>query len=63
MVSLLLDVYKCRDVATMDVLGAYLLTDMDDYVLVKLSGEVKNIMCEVNNRYIPFVVMKHEKAI
>jgi len=32
-------------------------------VLVKLSGEVVNILCDVNNRYIPFIVMENYKKV
>ena len=40
-----------------------MMVDMEDYVLVKLSGEVVNIMCDVNNIYIPFVVMEYDKKV
>ena len=63
MLSLLVDAHKGRDVATTDVVGTYILADMNDYVLVKLNGEVENIRCDVNNRYIPFVVMKNDKKV
>ena len=39
MLSLMIDVKERWDVATADVVGAYLLADMDEYVLLKLSGE------------------------
>ena len=58
MISLLIDTHEGRDVAAADVVGSYLLEDMEDYVLVKLIGDVVNIMCEINNRFIPFVVME-----
>lgn len=32
-------------------------------MLVKLSGEVVNILCDVNNRYIPFIVMENYKKV
>ena len=60
--SLLVDAHKGRDVATADVVGTYLLADMED-LLVKISGEVVNIMCDSNNRYIPFVVIEHDKKV
>ena len=40
-----------------------MLVDIKDYVLVKLSGEVVNIMCEVKKRYITFVVMENDKKV
>ena len=61
--SLLVDVHEVRDVVTVAVLGVYILADMEDYLLVKLSSEVVNIMCEVNNRYIHSVVMENGKKV
>jgi hypothetical protein len=55
MLSLMIDSLEQRDVATADVVGAYLLADMDDYTLLKLTGDTVNIMCNVNAKYIPFV--------
>ena len=63
--SLLVDAHKRIYVATVDVVGAYLLVDMENFVLVKLSNEVVNIMCNVNNIYIyiSFVVIEHDKQM
>ena len=63
MLSLLVDVHEGRDVETIDVAGAYLLAGMKDYVLLKLRDEVVNIICDVNNVYIPFVVMENDKKV
>ena len=63
LLSLLVGAHEGSDVATTDVVGAYMLVDMEDYVLVKLSDEVVNIMCNVNNRYIPFVAMENDKKV
>ena len=57
----MIDAFEQRDVATADVVGAYLLADMDDFVVLKLIGESVDIMCDVNEKYRPFVVMGHEK--
>ena len=61
MFSLMIDAFEQRDVATADVVGAYLLADMDDFVVLKLIGESVDIMCDVNEKYRPFVVMEHGK--
>ena len=37
--SLLIDAHENRDVATVDVVGAYLIAGMKDHVIVKLTGE------------------------
>ena len=39
MFSLMIDAFERRDVATADVVGAYLLAEMDDFVVLKLTGE------------------------
>ena len=56
--SLLIYTYEGSDVTVADVVGAYLLADMEDYVLVKLSGEAIHIMCDVNNRYTKYITME-----
>ena len=48
---------------TADVVGAYLLADMEFLLLIRLSGEVVNIMCKVNTRYILFLTTKNNKKI
>ena len=58
MISLPVDAHEERSAAAVDIVDSYLLEDIEEYVLVKLSGEVVNIMGNVNNRCIPFVVMK-----
>ena len=59
--SLLIDAYKDRDVVISDVAGTYLLADMEDYVLVKLSGESLDIMCKVNNRHTQYIDLEKER--
>ena len=63
MLSLMINVKERRDVATADVVGAYLLADMDEYVLLKLSGESVEIMCQVNTKYASFVVVEKGKRV
>lgn len=46
MLSLMIDAIEGRDVATTDIVGAYLLADMDEYILIKLNGNVVDIMCK-----------------
>jgi hypothetical protein len=63
MISLMVDAKERRDVATADVVGAYLLADMDDFVLLKLTGESVEIMCMVNTKYKPFVITENGKKV
>lgn len=55
--------YENRDVATADVVGAYLHANMDDFTLLKLQEDVVEIMCEVNPMYIDFVVIENGKKV
>ena len=61
--SLLIDAKERRDVATADVVGAYLLTDMHEYTLVKLTSDATKIMCEVNNEYKNYVTTENNKPV
>ena len=59
--SLLVDAHEGKDVAILDVVEAYLLEDMEYYVVIKLSGEVVHIMCKVKSRYVPYQQWKSER--
>jgi len=63
MLSLIIDAFEGRDVATADVVGAYLLADMDEYVLLKLTGDAVDIMCKVDNKYEAFVTIENGKRV
>ena len=55
MLSLMIDAAEHRDVATADVAGAYLKADMDDFVVMRFSGEDARVLCEMNPDYLKFV--------
>ncbi len=63
MLSLMIDVYEKRDVAIADVVGAYLHALMDDFTVLKLQGDVVDIMCEVNPTYREFVTVENNKKV
>jgi len=44
----MIDALERHDVATVDVVGAYLNAEMLNFVLLHLTGETINIMCRVN---------------
>lgn len=46
--SLMIDAREGRDVAITDIIGAYLLANMDDYILVKITGNEVGVMCRVS---------------
>jgi hypothetical protein len=59
MVSIMIDAHEKRDVATADVAGAYLKAYMKDYVLMKFTGASVDILCEMNPKYVLFVVIEN----
>ena len=61
--SLLIDAKEGRDVATADVVGAYLLTDMHDYTLVKVVRDSATIMCKVNDKYGNYITTEKGKPV
>ena len=63
MLTMLVNTWEDRDVATADVSGAYLHADMDDYTLLKLEGEAVEILCSVNEEYEQFVCHENGKKV
>ena len=61
MISLVIAAYKNRKLATCDVTGAYLHADMDDFVVIKIQGQIVDILCAKNPSYEEFVVMENGK--
>lgn len=63
MLSLMIDATEGRDVATADVVGAYLHAEMDDYTLLKMEGTSVDIMCDVCKEYEKFVCIEGGKRV
>ena len=61
MITILIDAHERWDVATADVVGAYLLASIDDYMIVKISGASTDIMCQVDTKYRDFIVYEKGK--
>jgi hypothetical protein len=57
--SIIIDAHEKRDVGTADVAGAYLKTDMDDFVIMKFTGESVDILCKMNPKHEKFVVIEN----
>jgi hypothetical protein len=55
LISIMIDALEQRDVATADIVGAYLNADMDDFVLLRLTGSAVDILCSVSPGYKAFV--------
>ena len=56
--SMLIDAKEDRDVAVLDIVSAYLIAEMMDHVVVKLTGNAVDVMCTTNEKYKRFVVKK-----
>jgi Reverse transcriptase (RNA-dependent DNA polymerase) len=63
MYTILIDAKERRDVATADVVGAYLNANMDDFTVMKLTGEAVKIMVQVDKLYAPFVSFENGKQV
>jgi hypothetical protein len=61
--SLTLKSKERRDVATANVVGAYLDVNMDQFTLLKLTGEAVNIMLQVNKVYTPYITQEKGKPV
>ena len=55
--------YENRKRATCDVTSAYLHADMDDFVVIKIQGQIVDILCAKNPSYEGFVVMEDGKRM
>ena len=59
MISVMIDAHERRNVATADVAGAYLKANMDDFVIIKFTGESVDILCKMNpSAHVEYVVTK-----
>jgi hypothetical protein len=59
LISILIDAYEGRDVATADVAGAYLNAYMRDFVIMKFTGDSVRLLCEINPTHRAFVVSEN----
>ena len=59
--SLIIDAREDRNIATADVVRVYLLTTMEDYVLLRLTGDTVNMMCQINIKYLSYVTQEGDK--
>lgn len=61
--SLLIDAQENRDVATANLAGVYLLADTKDHVIVKLTGESVEIICDACIKYKKYVSHENGKKV
>ena len=61
--SIMVDAYEGRDVATADVVEAYLKAYMDEFVVMKVSGASVDVLCKMNEKYKKFVVVEGNSRV
>ena len=60
LLTIMVDAHEDRDVGTADVAGAYLKTDMDDFMIImKFTGQSVDILCATCPLHIPFVIIEN----
>ena len=62
-ISMMIDAKEGRDVATADIVDAYLLAQMDDYILAKLTGKLVETMCIISDTYKQYVTLEIGKKV
>jgi hypothetical protein len=63
MLSILVEGWEKRDVATADVAGAYLKAKFDDFVVLRIEGASVDIMCRVNKEYEQYITYENGKKV
>ena len=61
--SMIIDTREKRDIATADVVGAYPLATMNDYVLLKVTGRAVETLCDISNEYEKYVTEENGKRV
>ena len=59
LLSVLIDAVEEHHVVMADITGAYINADMDDFVLIRLSGDDVGMMCNANPTYERFTTKVH----
>jgi hypothetical protein len=60
----LIDAHENRDVATIDIPGAFLQADMEDLVHLRLTGQMVNRLLEIDHQaYAPFVTSEGKEKV
>jgi Reverse transcriptase (RNA-dependent DNA polymerase) len=63
MYTIMINAKEQRDVATADVVSAYLNADMDQFNLMKITGKTVHIMTQVDNLYNDYITHKKGKPV
>jgi hypothetical protein len=63
MLTIIVDAYEKRDMGTADVVGAYLKAFMPNFVVMKFTGELVDILCKLNRKNKASVAVKNGKRV
>ena len=63
MMSLIIDAMEKQEVVTADVPGAYLHAEMGNFTILKLTGEMVDIFCQMNKKYEQYVTIEGGKKV
>ena len=63
LMTLVIDAMEGREVGTADVPGAYLQADMEDYVILKMTGRSVDALCATGDYYVDFVTMEKGRKV
>ena len=61
--SMVIDGHERRDVATCDVSRAFLILDINSFIIIKLDGNVVDMICETNDSQKKYVTYEYEKNV
>lgn len=59
----IIDAMECRDVATLDIPGAFMQADMDELVHLRIEGEIARLLIRVDEKYKNMVTYKGENLL
>jgi len=63
LIPLVVDAHEHRDVAVADVITAYLNANMNDYTLLKFTGDSVDIMCKMNPKYEEYFITESGRMV
>ena len=59
----IVDALECRDVATLDIPGAFMQADMDELVHLRIEGEIARLLIRVDEKYKSMVTYEGGKPV
>ena len=63
LLSCMIDAMEKRDVATLDIPGAFMQADIDEEVHIKFDGELIDLLCQVDPSLAQYVAVENGKKV